>query len=430
VVLAGLALTGHFTLWPSPDTPSYLAAAQAADPLGQPRIALYGWLIGGLIGGRGAWLLPWLQAAFYLAGLALLLRALRRLGLSAAGRMAIGLALGGANMLLLWANAALPELAGHAALLIALAAAIDIAGGRAMAWRLALVAAAMALAWAFRPAFLPFVLLLPLLPILLPHPVSRRRVAGGVLGLFAACLLPFLAFSGLRSAREGDFNVVSFGGFQMSGMAALMLTPGIADRLPADMQGAARQIIVGRQALVASGAALAIPRNSAGQRRFASAAAGYFDILVRTHDAVLYGAVAKLRSAGESWVAFNARMQRLALAVIRAAPVDYAAWLAGATARLVGHALVLDAAFLLGSAALAVALAMRASRPRRVGPGLARDVAILGVLTGLYTLGDSVLIVAATIPAERYIDSAMLFLPAWPIYAAIRLCQPGAPEAG
>lgn len=392
--------------------------------LAQPRIPLYGWLVGGLIGGRAAWLLPWLQAAAYLAGVATLLRALRRLGLSAAGRMAIGLALAGSNMLLLWANAALPDLPGHAALLIALAAAIDIAAGQPMRRRVVTVAASMALAWAFRPAFLPFVLLLPAVPALLPHGMPRRRIAGFMLGLLAATLLPFLTVAGLRAAREGDFNVVSFGGFQMSGMAALMLTPAIADRLPADLQDSARRIVAARQALVDAGKALPIPRNSTGQRRFASAAAGYFDILVRTHDAVLYGAVAQQRGTGESWVAFNARMQRLALAVIRAAPGDYAAWLAGATARLVGHALVLDPAFLLGAAALVAALAMRKLRPRPGRPGLARDVTILGVLTGLYTLGDSVLVVAATIPAERYIDSAMLFLPAWPIYAAIRLIQP------
>jgi hypothetical protein len=420
LVLIGLAVSGRFGLWLSPDTPSYLAAAAAADPLAQLRIPLYGWLVGGLIASPAAWLLPWLQAAAFLAAVAWLLRALRNVGVSRAGRLAVGLALAGANIFLLWANAALPELPGHAALLAGFAATIDIAAGRRPGWRLLAVAAVMALGWAFRPAMLPFLLLLPILPLALPRHLPMRRLQAAVLGLLAACLLPFLAFSGLRAARYGDFNVVSFGGFQMSGMAALMLTPDIAARLPPDMQDSARRIIAGRDALVAAGEAMPIPRNSTGQRSFPSAAFGYFDILVRTHDAVLYSAVAPLRGANESWVAFNARMQSLALATIRAAPIDYAAWLAGATARLVGHAIVLNPMFLVALAALILACLHPASRtlpPSEVR----RDVAVLAAITGLYTLGASVLIVLATIPAQRYIDSAMLFLPVWPLYGAIRL---------
>ena len=51
-----------------------------------------------------------------------------------------------------------------------------------------------------------------------------------------AGLLPFLATSQVRRATGGDFNIVSFGGFQMSGTAALMLTPATLDRLPADLR--------------------------------------------------------------------------------------------------------------------------------------------------------------------------------------------------
>jgi hypothetical protein len=113
-------------------------------------------------------------------------------------------------------------------------------------------------------------------------------------------------------------------------------------------------------------------------------------------------------------------LQSLALATIRAAPIDYAAWLAGATARLVGHAIVLNPMFLVA----VLALILACLRPTgRVLPTteVRRDVAVLAAITGLYTLGASVLIVVATIPAERYIDSAMLFLPIWPLYGAIRL---------
>lgn len=436
LVLAGLTVGGQFGLWLSPDTPSYLEAATTAAPLAQMRMPFYGWLVGGLLGSGAAGVLPWLQALCYVAAASWLLLALRRLGVSEGARLAVGLALAGANIFILWAHAALPELIGHAGLVLALALVLDLAAGRPAGWRIPLAGAATALGWAFRPSLLPFILLLPALPMLLPWRHAALSRLAGTLGLLAACLLPFLALSTVRQLRYGDFNVVSFGGFQMSGMAALMLTPDIAARLPADLQDTARHIIAGRDALVAAGQAAPIPLNSTGQRSFPSAAAGYFDILVRTHDAVLFNDVAKLRGAGESWVAFNARLQRLALATIRAAPVDYAAWLAGATSRLVGHAIVLDFPFVLATASLILAAILRRmpAPPRRAAEdGI--DLQVLLVLSVVYTLGASVLLVVVTLPAERYIDSAMLFLPVWPLYGTIRLlglfarpCRPMPPS--
>ena len=236
--------------------------------------------------------------------------------------------------------------------------------------------------------------------------------------LLLACMAPMLGLVALRSARLGDANVVSFGGFQMSGMAALMLTPDLAQRLPERDQAAARAIIAGRTSLEARGEAIAVPPNSTGHRSFASVALFYFDILARSHDTVLYGAVAPLQATGENWTAFNARLQSLALAVIRAAPMEYAAWVIGATARLLGHALVLNAAFAVGCLFLLIQIVRQVRNLAE--DTIQRDLQALLAISAVYLAGTASLVILTTFPASRYIDSAGLLLPVWPLYAALR----------
>jgi hypothetical protein len=421
VLLAMLAAAGWFHTDIAPDTASYLAAAGAADPLGASRLPLYGWAAGWMLA-HAAPLLAWAQAAIFLVGAALLVAALQRVGLSRAAAAALGVALATSTMLLLWARDAVPEVAGHGFLFIGLAAA-SLAADGVLLWVLP-ASIAVTLAWALRPSLLAFTVLAAALPLLLPRRAATRRGARALL-LLAVLLAPALGLSAVRAAREGSAMIVSFGGFQMSGMAALMLTPEITARLPADLRPTADAIIAARTALEQAGTAIAIPANSTGEHSFASAALLYFDVLARTHDAVLYGAVLKLRGAEESWPRFDARMEHFALAVLRAAPADYAAWVLGALSRAVGHALVLNPALLLASlllAGIATWRAMAGGPPAPPpAPDGARDWAILLPVIGLYTLGTLAPVVLVTFPAGRYIDSADLMLAAVPILGVMRL---------
>jgi hypothetical protein len=130
-------------------------------------------------------------------------------------------------------------------------------------------------------------------------------------------------------------------------------------------------------------------------------------------------------------------MERFTIAVLRAAPVDYAAWVLGATARAVGHALVLNPVLVLAAAALlGLALRRALSNPPADGQGpspgadRARDWAILLPLIGLYTLGTMAPIVLVTFPAGRYVDSADLMLAAVPLLGVMRLWpRRAAPDA-
>ncbi|MCW3473144.1 hypothetical protein [Limobrevibacterium gyesilva] len=426
VALLSLGVTGQLAPWPSPDTPTYLAAARSATPLAELRLPVYGWLAAPLLASAApGWLLPGLQVGAFMAASLWLVVVLRRHFLSGPAAVAMAVALAGSNELLVWGHALLPEVPGHAALLAALALVLEIAAGRRAVWRVLWAALAATLAWALRPSLLPFILLLPLLVLLLPRPATLR-VHGRAAWLLVALLLPFLTLSGLRAIRYHDFNVVSFNGFQMSGVAALMLTPDIADRLPPAHQDLARQIIARRDTLIAAGQALPIPLNSSGQRSFVSAAALYFDVLARSFDVVVWEGVSPLRQADESWPAFTLRLQALSLATFRAAPAYYSAWVAGATGRAVGHMLVLNPIFVLACTVLFGMVLWRglrgASAPEPDSAGR-RDIPPLLALTGVYLLGTAVPIVLVTMPAARYTDSACLFLAAWPVYGTLRLLR-------
>ncbi len=405
VVALLLAATGQMRPWITPDTSGWLDPCAPFGCWAGPRGPVYAWMAAAV----PTVALPWLQFAALVAAALWLMRGIRRLGGSGRMALAVGIAVVASNMVVLWAHAVVPELFAHAAMLAAVAGVLHLAAGRGRGLVVAIGGLA-GIAYLLKPALLPMALLLPVLLLAL---APRRRAMAA--WLLAACVLPFLLVSGWRLATVGDFNIVSFGGFQMSGMAALMLTPEIAHALPADLQPAAEAIVARRDALVAAHLALPIPLNSSGERSFVSAAAGYFDILARTHDDVLYGAVAPERRADESWVAFNARMQRLAVATLAAAPAEYAAWVFGALTRLAGRSVVANLPFVLGCVAW-VCL----SRRRRFVPALPQDVRLLGWLTAFWAIGAGLPAVLLTFPAARYVDSASLLLAAWPIDAALR----------
>jgi hypothetical protein len=427
VVLLLLATVGVMRPWANGDTASWLASCSGLGCLAMPRFPLYRVVFLTLtLGGRSPWLLPWAQDALFLAAGFALARAARAAGSSRACALALALALPASNLLLIWGHAELPEILARAAVLGALAATVRTAFGppRSGADVCAPAAAGLlvAVAYCLDPAQLTFIVVLPALALWLGAGETGLRVIGrraAVLG--AAALLPFLLIASLRLATLGDFNIVSFGGFEMSGIAARMLTPQTVPRLPADLRATADDLLARRAALVRAGTVPPIPRNSQGRRSLLSETIGYFDILARSYDAVLAGAVRPLQRPGESWVAFNARMQRLAVATVRARPAEYIVWVVAALARLVGRMLVLNLPFVTASL---VAVCLALARARRRAQAMPRqDLRLLCGLTAAYTIGSGALACLVAFPAQRYIDGTGLLIAAWPIYAALHLAR-------
>lgn len=421
VVMVVLALLGRFAPVEYPDTAGYLTLGGFPENLGGQRHPLYGWLVEALTGGVAVYdAIPVVQILLYFAAINRLSRALRVLGMGVRARLAAGLPLLIANPLLLYGNGVHPELPAIAFLLLGLAGVALTAAGRRPILSVAGAGAAVGIAYFLRPSFLPFIAVAPVLVVVWGALYGRVRIRVAAV-CFAACLVPFLGFSALRQAEVGDFNVVSFGGFQMAGMAAFLLTPEVADRLPADVAPTARRLLADYDTAVSEGRAPALPRNSSGQRSYVSAALGYFDVIARMHDDVLYGVVDRLREPGESWVSYNRRMQRLAVSTVLAAPERYAVWVIGAATRFVGRALVANAAFMLAFIGLAGVFTVRLFRPKPEGGPRSRDGEALVVLVAAYTLGSGALALLTTFPAARYVDTAGILLGALPVYGLLSL---------
>ena len=419
--LALVVLFGRLAPDITPDTEGYVALAAWPAVLEGMRTPFYGWTVAPFAGSEPAFaLVPALQAAAWTGAVWFLVASLRRYGVSRKAALSVGFALLFANAFHLMVDWIHPEVPALAALAVAVGAVARLAGGgRPIVW-LPLVLLGAGWGTLARPSFLPFVGMLPVLFVLL---VAIRR-EGMRIGLATAVLLaataPVAGWVGLRAATVGGVAVAPFGGFAMSGMAGLMLTPAIVERLPDDVRPLAERVLAARTAGEAEGRLIGVPRNSSGDRSFHSAALGYFDVLARTYDEVAWGIVLRERAADEPWPAFDARVGRFATAVIVAAPDRWVAWVAGATTRLVGRGLTANLPFLLATAACVLLWPLMLLRrpPPRPADERGADVPVLIALAGGWFAAAGLLTVLMTFPALRYVDSAALLLPALPIYAA------------
>ncbi len=229
-----------------------------------------------------------------------------------------------------------PEAPAVSLSLIAMSATLLAVPGEHWKRYLALAATAGAAACLLRPTMLPLVVMLPILFVLTTRITGRQISAVRIVVLQLALLLPLLVYTAERGRHTGDFRLVAFGGFQMSGMAGLLLSKDVVQRFPMRDRELAVQVLTAREHAEAAGRVLRTPLNSKGERSFVSAAVGYFDIYARTYDDLLYGEIIKLRSSEESWVDFDRRLQRFALITIMLAPERYAAWIVGASSRTRG----------------------------------------------------------------------------------------------
>lgn len=425
--VAILALAGHFAPRMLPDTPLYLRIVGFPDMLSEPRSPLYGWLVTALaLGGTRYVALPAFQIATYVAAVWFLVAQLRRYGVSAAAALSVGAALLFANALLIDAHWVHPELPSIACALVAVAATIELAHAQPRRWVLPLVCAAAGCAYVLRPSFLPLVVALPALY------AALRVVRGDALRLSRTAVIlvvaaaPFLGIATLRAAVVGDFNIVSFGGFAMSGLATLIVSDDTVARLPDDVKPFAAQVLAARRAGEDGGRFIGIPRNASNERSFYSAALGYFDVLARTHDDMLYEVITPTRGPNEGWVDFNRRLMRYSLAVVRASPERYAAWVVGGATRVIGRSFVANLPCALAILTIALVWPWHLFARRQIGvPPVARvDIPVMAVLAILWFIGGGVLTILVSAPSIRYVETASVLVAPIFIYWAALLIAP------
>jgi hypothetical protein len=425
--VAVLALAGHFTPQPTADTPLYVRIVGFPAMLAEPRSPLYGWLVAALsFGGTRYVAVPAFQIATYMAAVWFLVAQLRRYGLSAAAALSVGTALLFANALLIDAAWIHPELLSITCALVAVAATIALTHETPRPWAWPLACAATACAYILRPSFLPLVVALPALYVVL------RAIRGDALRLSRAAAIlvvaaaPFLGIATLRAATVGDFNIVSFGGFAMSGLATLILSDDTVARLPDDVKPLAAHALAARRAGEDAGKFIGIPRNAANERSFYSAALGYFDVLARTHDDMLFHITLYTQKPDENWVDFNRRMMRYAFAVVRASPERYAAWVVGGSARVIGRSFVTNLPCALAILTIALAWPWHLLVRKRIGvaPVARVDVPVMAVLAVLWFVGGGVLTILMSAPSIRYVETASVLVAPVFIYWAALLIAP------
>jgi hypothetical protein len=425
LLIAALWATGWTSPWITLDTPSYLEVRLFPDFYFAQRLPLYGWFVAMLAGTElGYAPVIWAQVLLHTIAAVSLFASVRSLGAANATAGALFLAALCSQAFLIYGRGIVPESPAISFALIAVSA--TLAAARDARWALFAVGAgcSAAVAYMLRPAFVLLIVTLPLLVLLARRLRFQSWTLRRAAVLLAAASLPLALHAGLRMRYTHDFNIAAYGGFQSSGMAGLMLSPTVIERLPAEDRDLATQILAARTRAEAQGRVIPTPENSTGQRSFASAAAGYFDIYARTYDALLHDEIERLQRPDESWVEFDHRLGRLTLATIRAVPLDYAAWLVGASARLVGRMLVTNGPFVLACVGLFAALLWALRRPESIRSlDRASDVVLLVLVVGIYILAAAPMGVLLTFPAARYIDTAAVLLPALPLYAAFHLVE-------
>ena len=364
-----------------------------------------------------------IQALLHAAAALALFAGARTGGIGSIGALCLGLAALFSQSGLYHLRLLLPESPAITALIFAFAGVLAAANSL-FAYRLLLlpIAVATALAYLLRPSFLPAIFAVPALWYVLALRNGQARRATRAILLFCLIAAPFVIQSAYRWKTVGDFNIVSFGGYTMSGMAGFMLSPEIVAALPDRVRPTAQAVMLARDAAEAAGRVARTPLNSAGERSFISAALGYFDIYARAYDDLVWGEINKLRAPGEDWVAFNQRLANFSFATIKAAPLRWASWVAGATSRLVGRMIVTDAPMMAALTLLLIVALAAFAQSTPFGAGAA-DLPAVCIIALAWLASTGPLVVLVAFPATRYIDTCAVLLPAVPALLAAAIIQ-------
>ena len=281
-----------------------------------------------------------------------------------------------------------------------------------------------------RPACLFLVVLVPLLGLVLPllrgGRVARRAALRLSAGLSVLAFAPFLLWCGLRWAMVGHFGLVSFGGANIIGITASMVTPEAVLLLPAEHRPFARALIKERER---QGLAPLAPDydynrwvqeyNTNAHTVAPKALKQAAEAQERAREAGRGAASIAAAEAQARWVKTNRYYTRFSLAVIRARPDLYRRWIAEGC-RYTWDLLANDRVTRRSATALAVAfgvwllsrLVWRRGGGRPVEPGTVTTPAIQLLVVALaFFLASQVLVTVVEVPQDRYTFLSAILLP-------------------
>jgi len=399
-----------------PDTMSYLRLSRMSTvegalthyrTYGYPLlIKIFGWRE---LPGRELWIFFVAVLAFY-GGVAAYARS-QWLALAAASPLLYGQALGMLGRLQ-------PDFVAGSWVLFAVASLLGLVARPRNVLLWCGLAASVFAAYQFRPATLILVAWLPVIGFAVRAWRERRldrRLLAWAVGLALATVLPYLAFCSWRYARVGDFGLVSFGGYNMCGMAATLLEPSLIRELEGEERLMGNIMYKMRQKRDWQPY-----RSGEGSEQWF---AQYSDNIWR-----ICAAVAK-RQVQEAWahapdepdrrylrLEINDKLSAFSKSVIRLRVGHYLSWVRDANLygwrQLRGSPWVVWPALLLAIFGLVLAGGRRFGLLARGGRGDAlRLVSALGVLGLSFFLAYVALISLLSFPFSRYYYGTVLLLP-------------------
>ena len=276
---------------------------------------------------------------------------------------------------------------------------------------------AVSAAWLLRPAYLFLVVLVPVLGSVLRATIGSRDASGATwcrefFVLVLTTAVPLLSYCGARWLVIGSFGIVSFGGYNLIGIAGQFLDSALVEELPADLRPMARAALEEQRRREAEGA----PMADADRRNYMRMELRYDMTIWR----VFTPAAQKVY--GDDHHQVNTQLRRLAVSIIRARPYDYALWLVKslrqALRKIVSDFVVNPVYFVLTLAAVGAQLlhtllsetkphddvSANAQQPNAVG--------ILFVVSVSYAASKLLLVVFVCPPIGRMTDAMWVFLPA------------------
>jgi hypothetical protein len=195
---------------------------------------------------------PWIHGAIWLAAVGCLLATMSLWGIDRYSLLAVAIALGNHPFLHFWSRVVISDTLAMSTALMSIAAMMEALRRRQSGWTGAWLWTLACLTFTtilIRPAFLFLLVLWPLGMAWWRWTNDReplRRAIGDAGKLAVLCWSPLLVYSLMRWMVVGHFGLVSFGGYNVIGIAGQFMEEKDLPHFPAELQATAKEILVQR----------------------------------------------------------------------------------------------------------------------------------------------------------------------------------------
>ena len=368
---------------------------------------------------------PFFVISLYFCSIIFLFYSQKEYGLSSMASLSMPLGLVFSNPLILYSNYVHPELLSITLIIFSISFLILLLKYKNNNKLMYAIVIFSALSYLLKPMFIIFIITLPFLFYILDK--EKKHKSRIFLKLFILLILPFIFISSIRYISVKDFNISSFGGFQMSGIAGLMIENNSVSKLSKQDKKMGIKIIEQKNELISERKIFPIPLNSKNKRSFVSTSIGYYDILARDYDTILNEIMLKLKNSDENWIDYNSRMQNFTFSVIKNNPLYYASWIIGGSIRFIGRVFISNLSFIISFIILIILffsrnnLSIYSKKAFKSKFHDNEELFFIIKVSSIYTFSIAVMCILITFPAARYIDSAGITLASIPIFLISKL---------